>query len=148
MCMGGLSMSRFSVLFFCLFLTNGPASERLGEIRKFECGAEFQREITVKSGDLIQISARGGMVPDGKIDNLRIDILKQDASKVQCLGIWLVPEFDKSGRRVVGGLGMPEMMTLIKTIEPGTVVVKVTTIGKDVQGNTFEFKVNISPTKS
>lgn len=140
-------MSRFNVLALCLLLANVPSPERLGEVRKVECGAEFQQEITVTAGDLIQISATGSVIPEGKLDNLKVEISKQDAAKIQSLGSWSVPAFDKSGNRIVGGLGLLEMMTLVKTIEPGNVTVKVTTVGKDFEGNTFEIKVTIVPPK-
>lgn len=138
-------MSYLNAFFFCWLLTNVPVPERMSELRKFECGTDLKHEITVNSGDLIQISAKGATVSEGKIDNLKVEISKRDSTKVQCLGAWSVPEVDESGRRIVGGLGMIEMVTLIKTSEPGTAVVKVTTAGKDVQGNTFEFNVIIKP---
>lgn len=140
-------MSRFSVLALCLMLANVPVSERLGELRRFECGADFHQEITVTAGDLIQISATGGVIPEGKLDNLKVEISKQDAAKIQSLGTWSVPAFDKEGNRIVGGLGMLEMMTLAKALEPGDATLKVTTVGKGFEGNTFEFKVKINAAK-
>lgn len=137
-------MSRFNVLALCLLVANLPAAERLGELRKIECGAEFHQDVTVTAGDLIQISATGARIPAGMINNMKVDISKQDGSKVQSLGTWSVPAFDKSGNRIVGGLGILEMVTLIKTIEPGQATVKVTTFGDEVEGNTFEFKITIN----